>query len=142
MNENGERIETTYPISLSTKGSNHEVIESCIKTEIEMLQSGKLLIMYSRFHNNIVYVHSDIFCVMNDQLERRGNLKLANGNSICHGRFGFILDCKQKKNVIRSCVDCSKSIELEVNNYLDGVEAKIMNGEKIDVLYVVLGCMI
>lgn len=129
MDDKGERIESTYPIALSTKGSNHEVIESRLKKEIELLQSGKLIVMYSRSHKNAVYVHGDIFCIMNDQPERRGNLKLANGNSICHGRFGFILDCKQKKKVIKSCVDCTRSIESEAYEIINEVQRVDVNYE-------------
>ena len=129
MGDNGEKIENTYPISLSTKGGNHEVIEAFIKKEIEMLQSGSKNIMYSRYHKNKVYVHGDIFSIMNDQPERRGNLKLANGNSVCHGRFGFIIDCKQRKEVIRSCVSCSNSIEGEVFDIIKGEQKTIGNYE-------------
>lgn len=129
MNDKGKKIENTYPIALSTKGSNHEVIECLIKKEINMLQTGERNIMYSRYHKDIVYVYGDIFCVMNDQPERRGNLKLANGNSICHGRFGFIIDCKQRKEVIRSCTNCSISIELEVTEFINGVNNPLLSYE-------------
>jgi hypothetical protein len=63
---------------------------------------------------------------MNDQPERRGNLKLANGNSIIHGRFGMLIDCRQLKDVIRSCNRCTRSIideidlGVKINNYWRG----------------------
>ena len=66
--------------------------------------------MYSRSHKSIVHVHAEIFCILNDQPERRGNLLLSNGNSMIHGRFRILLDCKQVKNSIRSCVSCTKNI--------------------------------
>jgi hypothetical protein len=120
MNDKGEKRESTYPIALSTKGCQHEDVECKIKQEIELLSSGILLRMYSRYHEGPVYVHGEIYCIMNDQPERRGNLKLANGNAICHGRFGLILDCKQKKDKIKSCLRCSESIQCEVEDFMRG----------------------
>jgi hypothetical protein len=66
--------------------------------------------MYSRSHNSLVYVHGNIFSVLNDQPERRSNLTLANGNSKVHGRFGLLLDCGQVQQYIRSCKGCTESI--------------------------------
>jgi hypothetical protein len=44
-------------------------------------------VMFSRSHNAMVKVHAEIFCILNDQPERRSTLKLGNGSSILHGRF-------------------------------------------------------
>lgn len=119
MDQSGIKLETTFPIALSTKGSDHEVIEREVKKEILRLQSGQFISVYSRAHKQTVHVHAEIYCIMNDQPERRSNLGLSNGNSTCHSRFGVLMDCKQNKNVIRSCNDCSKSIELEVTDYIN-----------------------
>jgi hypothetical protein len=56
---------------------------------------------------------TDIFCVLNNQPERRSNLKLANGNSILHGRFGYKVDARQVQDSIKSCDSCSRSIIME-----------------------------
>jgi hypothetical protein len=97
MNDDGEKIKVTYPLSLSVKGLNHEQVEALYVKELEQLRSEKLIVMYSRSHNSVVYVHADLFCVLNDQPERRNNLNLANGNSSHHGRFGYILDARKVK---------------------------------------------
>ena len=110
MNNKCEKIKITYPISLSLKKTNNINIESKFLEELNQLRQGKLLVMYSRSHNSLVYVHGNIFSVMNDQPERRTNLTLANGNSKVHGRFGLLLDCAQVQNYIRSCKACSESI--------------------------------
>jgi len=117
MNQFGNKIKKTYPISKAKKGLNHQIVEKEVSVELEALRSGKLIIMFSRAHRTMVYVHSDIYCIMNDQPERRSNLKLAGGNSTLHGWFGVLLDCKQKAEVIRSCKLCSKSIKEEVENW-------------------------
>jgi hypothetical protein len=115
MDNFGKKIQETYPISLSFKGSNHEIIEEKIASELQLLKSGKLQLMYSRAHKSQVYVHAELYCVLNDQPERRGNLHLSNGNSIVHSRFGYIIDCNQVKEEIRSCKNCSSSIISEIN---------------------------
>ena len=60
-----------------------------------------------------VRVHADIFCVLADQPERRGTLKLAAGNSVHHKRFGYLLDYHQCVDVIRACPECQAGIEYE-----------------------------
>lgn len=110
----GNKIQRTYPLSLSKKGCDHEVVEEHYNKELHDLKLGKLPIMYSRAHSSLAYVHAELFCVMNDQPERRSNLKLANGNSTVHGRFGYILDFKQVKDKIRSCTICTNDILLEI----------------------------
>jgi hypothetical protein len=107
---NGEKISSTYPLTLSLKGMDHDVVDSMYEEQIKKLMEGELIIMYSRSHKSLVHVHGEIFCVLNDQPERRGNLKLANGNSMIHGRFGYLIDCRQVINGIRSCVTCSQSV--------------------------------
>lgn len=116
MNTFGKYIEKTFPIAMSIKGTNHEEVESEIAVELKLLNSGNLVKFYSCAHGQPVHVHADIFCILNDQHERRGNLRLSNGNSIAHGRFGITLDCRQRKDVIKSCEDCTNSISLEVKD--------------------------
>jgi hypothetical protein len=59
--------------------------------------------MYSQLHKTTIKVHEDIYCVMNDQPERRSNLKLGNGNSSMHTQFGYLIDIKQVQSSVRSC---------------------------------------
>jgi hypothetical protein len=106
----GEKISSTYPLTLSMKGLDHDIVEQYYMRQLLSLREGELIKMYSRSHNRVIHVHADIFCVMNDQPERRGNLHLINGNSMIHGRFGILMDCKQVQNGIRSCISCTKSI--------------------------------
>ena len=113
MGKNGEKIQGTYVLSLSLKKLDHNVVETLFLNDLEKLRKGKLLMMYSRSNRSLVYIHADIFCVMNDQPERRFNLDLSNGNSSLHGCFGLLLDCKKVKDYIRSCDQCQKSILLE-----------------------------
>lgn len=119
MNESGEKIMVTYPLSLSNKGADHEQVESLYYKEVNQLRSGKIITMYSRSHKSVVYVHGDIFCIMNDQPERRGNLKLANGNSLYHGRFGYIINFKKVQQFMVSCDVCTKSIICETNSSMN-----------------------
>ena len=114
MDKFGNKIQGTYVLSLSVKKLDHESIENAILLDLEKLRSGKLLMMYSRSNRSLVHVHADVFCVMNDQPERRSNLHLANGNSSVHGYFGIMLDFKKVQNNVRSCNLCSKSIIQEV----------------------------
>ena len=106
----GNKRSSTYPLTLAMKGKNHEIVENYYMQQILSLKDGPLINMYSRSHKAIIHVHADIFCIMNDQPERRGNLHLSNGNSMIHGRFGILLNCKQVANTIRSCENCTKSI--------------------------------
>ena len=106
----GNKRSSTYPLTLAMKGKNHDVVEQYYKSQIISLKEGPLVNMYSRSHKAIIHIHAEIFCVMNDQPERRGNLHLANGNSMIHGRFGILMDCKQVANSIKSCDNCSFSI--------------------------------
>jgi hypothetical protein len=94
MPSSGKKINVTYPLLLSLKGLNHDVVEESFLKGINVLDYGKPQVMFSRSHNSMVKAHADIFHVLNDQPERRSNLKLANGNSILHGRFGYILDVR------------------------------------------------
>jgi hypothetical protein len=106
----GDKISSTYPLTLAMKGKDHDIVEQYYMHQILSLREGELIKMYSRSHKRVIHVHADIFCVLNDQPERRGNLHLINGNSMIHGRFGILMDCKQVKNGIRSCITCTKSI--------------------------------
>ena len=115
MDESGNKIQGTYVLSLAKKATDHDIVERLILIELNKLRSGKLLMMYSRSHKSLVYVHADIFCVMNDQPERRTNLHLSNGNSSVHGCFGLLLNCKMVQNYIRSCDLCKNSIIKEAN---------------------------
>ena len=107
---NGKKRSSTYPLTLAMKGSQHEVVESYYMQQINSLKEGDMIIMYSRSHKQLVNVHAEVFCILNDQPERRGNLHLANGNSLIHGRFGILLDCRQVENGIRSCSKCTTTI--------------------------------
>ena len=106
----GNKISSTYPLTLAMKGKDHDIVEKYYMRQILSLREGELISMFSTSHKAIVHVHADIFCVMNDQPERRGNLNLCYGNSAIHGRFGILMDCKQVKDGIRSCMSCTKSI--------------------------------
>ena len=116
MSKFGEKKKITYPVCLAFKGSNHDSVDLQHSLELSSLTSGELLSMYSKSHNAFVHIHADIFSILNDQPERRGNLGLANGNSMIHGRFGLLLDSRQVVNAIRSCPMCSKSIIMEALN--------------------------
>ena len=119
MSDVGTKINVTYPVSLALKKENHKCVESLFLAELNKLRKGKYLIMYSRSHKSLVNVHANIFCVMNDQPERRSNLDLGNGNSTVHGRFGMLLDCKQVQDKIRSCNKCTKTITAEAKTVLN-----------------------
>jgi hypothetical protein len=107
---NGKKRSSTYPLTLAMKGSQHEVVESYYMQQITSLKNDNMIIMYSRTHQQLVNVHAELFCILNDQPERRGNLHLANGNSMIHGRFGLLLDSKQVEHGIRSCSKCTANI--------------------------------
>ena len=107
---NGKKRSSTYPLTLAMKGSQHEVVEEYYMQQVSSLKEGNMIIMYSRSHKQLVNVHAELFCILNDQPERRGNLNLANGNSMIHGRFGVLLDSRQVENGIRSCNKCTKTI--------------------------------
>lgn len=113
----GKKIQRTYPISLSKKGCDHEVVEERFSNELHELKFGKVPLMYSRAHRRLVCVHAELFCVMNDQPERRGNLKLSFGNAAVHGRFGYIIDGKQSQGKIRSCCSCTQNIITELDDF-------------------------
>lgn len=110
MNKYGTKIKSTYPLTLALKGSNHEVVEEKHNKMLELLKEGELIEMFSMSHQSLISVHADLYCILNDQPERRGNLLLSNGNSIIHCRFGWLLDCRQVKDTIRSCANCSMNI--------------------------------
>jgi hypothetical protein len=116
MDMDGKKRSSTYPLTLAMKGKNHDIVEQYYMRQIISLKEGELINMYSRSHKAIVHVHAEIFCILNDQPERRGNLHLSNGNSMIHGRFGILLDCKQVKNSIRSCMACTKDIIKEATS--------------------------
>lgn len=116
----GTKRSSTYPLTLSLKGKNHEEVENYYMNQIMCLKTGNFVKMYSRSHKNLVCVHADLFSIMNDQPERRGNLNLANGNSMIHGRFGILLDCKQVHEGIRSCTQCSIEIIKEATSMSNG----------------------
>jgi hypothetical protein len=119
MSNVGTKISVTYPVALALKKENHKCVETLFLAELNKLRKEKYLIMYSRSHQSLVNVHANIFCVMNDQPERRSNLDLGNGNSTVHGRFGMLLDCKQVQDKIRSCTKCTKKITEEAKTVLN-----------------------
>ena len=120
MSEKGEKIKVTYPVSMALKKANHQCVEQKFREDIIKLSKGKYIVMYSRTHNKtLVNVHGSIFCVLNDQPERRSNLDLGNGNSTVHGRFGLLLDCKQVQDKIQSCVKCTKGIIKEAKSSIN-----------------------
>jgi hypothetical protein len=124
MSSSGKKIIVTYPLTLSLKGLDHDVVEESFLKEINILRSGKPQVMFSRSHNSMVKVHTDTFCVLNNQPKRRSNLKLANGNSILHGRFGYIIDVRQVQDSIKSCGSCSRSIIMESTTFTVQREVK------------------
>jgi hypothetical protein len=89
MSSSGEKISVTYPLLFSLRELDHDLVEESFLKEINVLRSGKPQVLFSRSHSSMAKVHHDIFCVLKDQPERRSNFKLANGNSILHGRFGY-----------------------------------------------------
>jgi hypothetical protein len=128
FSNNNEIIERTYPIGLSKKGVNHAELDDRLSKEIDRIKNGKKLVtMYSRGHQKQVSVYVDIYCIMNDQPEKRKNLMLAGGGSTYHKRTGFVLDYKQLRNVIRSCDRCKDSIMQE---YVDIVTKKNIQMEE------------
>ena len=132
----GKKIQRTYPISLSKKGCNHEVVEESFSNELHELKFGKLPTMYSRAHRRLVCVHGELFCVMNDQPERRGNLKLSFGNAAVHGRFGYIIDDKQSQGKIRSCCSCTQNIFSELADFNNKYNNNDNDPDAISVSYV------
>ena len=124
MDNHGNKVKGTYPLSLSLKGARHEVVEFQYLLQLSNLSSGEMMTAYSRSHKSIVYIHADLFCVLNDQPERRSNLGLHNGNSLLHGRFGIILDARQVQASIRSCKKCSASIIEESLNTSDNTNMR------------------
>jgi hypothetical protein len=125
MLSSGKKISVTYSLSLSLKGLVHDVVEESFLKEINVLRYGKPQVLFSRSHNSMIKVHADIFCVLNNQPERRSNLKLANSNSILHGRFGYILDVMQVQISIKSSDSCSRSIIMEATTNSVHSEVKI-----------------
>jgi hypothetical protein len=110
LSQDGELVQSTYPISVSNKECDHEELEIEIKKDLVSLSEGDFLLMYSRYHKSPVYVHADLFTYKMDQPERRTNLRLLAGNSNTHGRFGYLADLKNKVNVVKSCENCTRSI--------------------------------
>jgi hypothetical protein len=83
-----------------------------------MKNSNQKVTMFASAYKTSVIVYADIYCVMNDQPERRKNLGVALGNSSFHKRMGYIMDYKQLLPVIPSCKACSKSIQQEYNGII------------------------
>lgn len=123
----GKKIQRTYPISFSKKGGDHEVVEESFSNELHELKFGKLPLMYSRAHSGLVCVHAELFCVMNDQPERRGNLKLSFGNSAVHARFGYIINSKQSQGKIRSCSSCAQNIITEITDFKNVTDPDVIS---------------
>jgi hypothetical protein len=116
LSGSGSKNKVTYPLSLSMKGTDHNLVEIEFCKEINQLKNGKPTVMYSRYHHSFVYIHADVFSILNDQPERRSNLHLGNGNSTLHARFGYIMNIKQVVEAFRSCEACTESIIDECNN--------------------------
>ena len=114
MNDTGERISTTFPICFGPKGSNHDDVEELLYNELRSLSTGKPSMMFNLKLQSPVMVHCEIFCVLMDQLERRSVFKLMAGNSIMHSQWGTMYDCNSNVNIIRSCKNCTESIESEI----------------------------
>ena len=70
MNEDGNRVSTTYPICFGPKGANHDEVEEILYSELKQLSTGKATVMYNMKRHSFVFVHCEIFCVLMDQLER------------------------------------------------------------------------
>ena len=98
---------------MGEKGEDHDIIERLFAEELNYLSKGKFPILFSRYFGKPVYIHPQITSMLCDQPERRGQLKLLAGNANLHSRWGYILDCKQIAGKLRSCADCSESIDLE-----------------------------
>jgi hypothetical protein len=60
-----EKISMTFPMSLSQKGLDHEIVEEFFLKELNLIKEGKPLLMYSLSHQKTVSFHADIYCVMN-----------------------------------------------------------------------------
>lgn len=109
-------ISDTYPVAISEKGVDHEEVEHALKYELEWFSQEGYGLFYSSYHKSPVYVHLDLYCSKMDQPERRSALRLMGGNSLVHGRFGYLVDCRQNVNKIRSCKECTTSIVQEHSN--------------------------
>jgi hypothetical protein len=118
--QDGQRISSTYPISASRKGLDHEVVEKLFRQQLDELRSGQLVMMFSPSFNRIIRVHAEVYCILNDQIERRSGCKLLHGNGNLHARWLVRCDCKSLSNKIPSCDVCSASISKEVNDHLIG----------------------
>ena len=119
MSQCGMTVTRTYPVATSPKGNDHKEVESRFLKELLLLRSGKLLPFFYRITNEVVFVHSDIYCVSADQPERRTNLMLSAGNSIHHKRFGYVVDFNQCQDIIKSCDKCTNYIISEASEYND-----------------------
>lgn len=120
MDSNGYNVKSTFPIAMSKKGSDHDLVYKKIIKDLKVLNSGKFLKCYSKYLGRFVNVHADIFTVLADQPERRTMLRLSAGNSTVHTRFGTIMNCRQSVDYIRSCDTCTESINREVLHFSYG----------------------
>ena len=60
MSDKGDKIKITYPVSMALKKESHKCVEQKFRNDIKKLSEGKYLLMYSRTHRSLVYVHGSI----------------------------------------------------------------------------------
>ena len=103
-------INATYPIGISTKKINHDIVEEKFFTELSNLNNGKNNLMYSQVHERNVRVHPEIFTVLMDQPEKRSANCIMLGNGKFTARWGYAADIAAVLTGIPSCHDCFRKL--------------------------------
>ena len=102
----------TYPVALGPATADHDVVEKQFRDDLLELSdhTRQTNRFYSGYHKKFVEVHVELVTSLMDQPERRSNLHLTRGNSICGRRWGYTVHLENCKDVLVPCTACSSRL--------------------------------
>ena len=96
----------TYPISLSYKGKDHDVIERQYMNELNELEFRSSYLYYCKRLNKMVRVHFEIICSLGDQPERRSINYIMDVNSLYCPKYEYACNYTEIMDIITSFEEC------------------------------------
>ena len=109
-------VTNTFPIAMGSKNGKKSVVESAIMKDLDALDLDKvgsvhqLPLMFDKRSGKMKHVCAKVVICVHDQIDRRGVLNLAYGNSKYHGMFGWSYDFGKRYESVVACEDCHLSM--------------------------------
>ena len=116
----------TYPLIIGPKNSEHYgKVDAIHNEELDRLSGkGDPVFLYSKRQSEcegkivFVRVYAEVLLSLQDQPQRRKSNKLARGNSLLHGQFGYVFNFEENLEQMPSCSNCKTRLAADEEDIL------------------------